>query len=132
MAMNQRGAAPDLFVCVVYVTPIGSKHESESLFQNLAVNTTEVQTLGGIVLLGGDFNACTATLLDTINTGNLCEFLQALKFIETKQLGVWLNDRIATPLLVIGAASSWTYVVTLGYSSSMAGHLVTNKGNSFV
>lgn len=115
----------------MYVTPIGSKHESESLFQNLAANTAEVQTLGGIVLLGGDFNACTATLLDTINIGNLCEFLHAFEFIETKQLSVWLNDKIMTPLLVIGAASSWTYVVTLGYSSSMAGRLVTNKGNSF-
>ncbi len=26
------GAALDLFVCVMYVAPIGSKHESESLF----------------------------------------------------------------------------------------------------
>jgi len=27
-----RGATPDLFVCVVYVAPIGFKHENESLF----------------------------------------------------------------------------------------------------
>ncbi len=27
--------APDLFICVVYVAPVESKHESESLFQNL-------------------------------------------------------------------------------------------------
>jgi hypothetical protein len=27
-----RGAPPDLFVSVVYVAPIGSKHENESLF----------------------------------------------------------------------------------------------------
>jgi hypothetical protein len=45
--------APDLFVCVVYAAPIGSKHKSESLFQNLARDIVEVQTLGGIVLLGG-------------------------------------------------------------------------------
>jgi len=30
-----RGAAPDLFLFVVYVAPIGSKHKNESLFQNL-------------------------------------------------------------------------------------------------
>jgi hypothetical protein len=41
-----KGAPPDLFICVVYVAPVGSKHESESLFQNLAANIAEVQTLG--------------------------------------------------------------------------------------
>jgi hypothetical protein len=30
-----KGVAPDLFVCVVYVAPIGSKHENESMFQIL-------------------------------------------------------------------------------------------------
>ncbi len=60
---------------MVYVTPISSKHENESLFQNLATNITEVQTLGGIVLLGRDFNAHIATLLDTIDTSGLYELL---------------------------------------------------------
>jgi hypothetical protein len=80
-----KGDAPDLFICVVYVTPIGSKHESESLFQNLALDISEVQTLGGIVLLGGDFNVHTATLPDTINTNDLCELLKAPEFAETEQ-----------------------------------------------
>jgi hypothetical protein len=43
-----------LFVYVVYVTLVGSKHENQSLFENLASDIVEVQTLGGIVLLGGD------------------------------------------------------------------------------
>jgi hypothetical protein len=60
---------------MVYVDPIGSKHESESMFQNLAVNIAEVQTLGGIILLGGDFNVRITTLLDTIDISNLCELL---------------------------------------------------------
>jgi hypothetical protein len=60
---------------VVYIAPIGSKHESESLFQNLAEDIIEIQTLGGIVLLGGDFNAHTTTLLDTIDISDLCELL---------------------------------------------------------
>ncbi len=79
-----RGVVVDLFVSMVYVTPVGSKHESESLFQNLVRNIIEVQTLGGIVLLGGDYNACTTMLLDTIDINNLCELLQALGFMETK------------------------------------------------
>jgi len=65
--------APDLFIYVVYTTLVGSKHENESLFQNLAV--VEIQILGGIVLLGGDFNVCTTTLPDTIDINNLCELL---------------------------------------------------------
>jgi hypothetical protein len=80
-----RSVALDLFVCVVYATPVGSKHESESLFQNLAGDITEVQTLGGIVLMGGDFNAHTTTLSDTIDISDLCELLQAPELAKTKQ-----------------------------------------------
>jgi hypothetical protein len=86
-----RGVAPDLFVCVVYVAPIGSKHKNEFLFQNLATNIVEVQTLGGIVLLGGDFNVRTATLLDSINTKYLCELLQAHEIVESEQLGAMVK-----------------------------------------
>ncbi len=58
---------------MVYVAPVGSKHKNKSLFQNLAGDITEVQTLGGMVLLGGDFNAYTAALPDTIDTNDFCE-----------------------------------------------------------
>ncbi len=80
-----RGATPNLFVYVVYVAPVGSKHENESLFQNLVTDIVEVQTLRGIVLLGGDFNACTGAVLDTIDTSDLCELLQAPELIKTEQ-----------------------------------------------
>jgi hypothetical protein len=63
-----RGAAPDLFVYVVYVALVGSKHESEPLFQHLAIDIVEVQTIEGIVLLGGDFNARTTALPDIVMT----------------------------------------------------------------
>jgi hypothetical protein len=69
----------------VYVAPVGSKHENESLFQNLATDIAKVQTLGGIVLLGGDFNAHTTTLLDTINISDLCELLQGPKLVGIEQ-----------------------------------------------
>jgi hypothetical protein len=79
-----KGVAPDLFVCMVYVALVGSKHESKSLFQNLVVDIAEVQTLGGIVLLGGDFNARIVALLDIIDINDLCELLYALEFTKTK------------------------------------------------
>ncbi len=78
-----KGAAFDLFVCVVYVAPVVSKHKSESLFQNMAV--VEVQILGGIILLGEDFNVCTAALLNTIDTSDLCELLQAPELVKIEQ-----------------------------------------------
>jgi hypothetical protein len=68
----------------VYVAPVGSKHESESFFQNLAANIAEVQILGGIVLLGGDFNVLTEALLHTIDTNNLCELLQVPELVKIK------------------------------------------------
>ncbi len=70
---------------MVYAAPVGSKHKNKSLFQNLAIDIVEVQTLGGIVILGGDFNVRIAALLNTIDTSNLCELLQAPKLIKTKQ-----------------------------------------------
>ncbi len=73
---------------MVYIAPIGSKHENESLFQNLVTDIAKVQTLGGIVLLGGDFNARTATLLDTLDISDLCELLQALELAKIKQPNV--------------------------------------------
>jgi hypothetical protein len=46
MATGQQECCLYLFVCMVYVALVGSKHESESLFQNLAIDIVEVQTLG--------------------------------------------------------------------------------------
>jgi hypothetical protein len=69
------GVALDLFVYVVYVAHVGSKHENESLLQNLVVDIAKVQTLGNIILLGGDFNVRTTMLPDTIDTNDLCELL---------------------------------------------------------
>jgi len=60
---------------VVYVAPVGSKHENKSLFQNLIVDIAEFQTLKGRVLLGKDFNAFTTTLLDIIDISDLYELL---------------------------------------------------------
>jgi hypothetical protein len=83
-----KGVAPNLFVYMVYITPVGSKHESESLFQNLIIDIVEDQILGGIILLGGDFNVRTATLPNTIDTNDLCELLQVPELVKTKQPNV--------------------------------------------
>ncbi len=82
---------------MVYVAPICSKHKNESLFQNLAKNIVKVQTLGGIVLLGGDFNATLATFVN---------YYGRLSLLKLSNQVLWLNDRIMTPLLAIGAVSS--------------------------
>jgi hypothetical protein len=81
--------------------------------------------------LGGDFNAHTTSLPDTIDNNDLCELLQALEFVEIEQPNVVAKQ---TMMLVLAAKvmSSWTYVVMLGCSSSMAEHLVTNQGSSLV
>ncbi len=81
-----RAAALDLFAYVVYIALIGSKDKNDSLFQNLVVDIAEVQTLGGIILLGGDFNARIVALLDTLDISDLCELLQALELAEIEQL----------------------------------------------
>jgi hypothetical protein len=88
-----RGVTLDLFVCMVYIALVGFKHESESLFQNLLTDIVEVQTRGGIILLGGDFNARTTMLPNTIDTNDLCEMLQAPKLIETKQPNVVVKQQ---------------------------------------
>jgi hypothetical protein len=82
------GVTPELFVCMVYVTPVGSKHESESLFQNLSTDIAEIQTLRGIVPLGWHFNVRTAALPNTNDTNKLCELLQAHEFAKTEQPSV--------------------------------------------
>jgi len=69
---------------MVYVALISSKDKNETLFQNLAVDITEVQTLGGIILLEGDFNAHIAAPPNTIDINDVCELLQALELIKTE------------------------------------------------
>ncbi len=70
---------------MVYVAPVGFKDENESLFQNLARDIVEVQTLGGILLMGRDFNARIAALSDIIDISDLCELLQALELTRIEQ-----------------------------------------------
>ncbi len=73
---------------MLYIAFVGSKHKSESLFQNLVVDIVEIQTLGGIIILGMDFNVYIVVLPDTIDTNDFCELLQAPEFAETKQPNV--------------------------------------------
>jgi len=54
----------------------------------MVADIIEVQTLGGIVLLGGDFNARTTTLPDTLDTSDLCELLQAPELVEIEKPSV--------------------------------------------
>jgi hypothetical protein len=59
------------------------------LFQVLGFTPTLGQVrVATIILLGGDFNACTAALPDTFDTNDLCELLQALELVEIEQPSV--------------------------------------------
>jgi hypothetical protein len=49
------GAAPDLFIYMVYAAPIGYKHKNKSLFQNLASDIVEVQNSKGHNTTGKGF-----------------------------------------------------------------------------
>jgi hypothetical protein len=63
----------------------------------------------------------------------LTTFVNCYRHLSSLRLSnqaLWLNDKTMTAVLVARATSSWTYVVTLGCSSSMAGHLVTNRESS--
>ncbi len=64
--------------------PLLGINTSKSLVENLIADIIKVQTLGSIVLLGGDFNAHATTLQDTIDTSNLYELLLAPEFVETE------------------------------------------------
>jgi hypothetical protein len=48
------------------------------------MDIAEVQILGGIVLLGGDFNVCIVALLNTIDISDHCELLHVLELVETE------------------------------------------------
>ncbi len=95
-----KGVTLDLFVCMVYIALVGSKHESKSLFQNLVTDIVEVQTIGGIVLLGGDFHARNAMLPDTINITDLCccnpSFRLATKARGCKVMGQEGDSRVTS------------------------------------
>ncbi len=65
----------------------------------------------------------------------LATFVNCNKRLSSRRLNnqaLWLSDRTATLVLAARAASSWTYDVTLGCSSLMAEHPMTNQGNSLV
>jgi hypothetical protein len=49
-----------------------------------------------------------------------------MNLLKLSNQALWLSDKITTPTLAVGVASSWTYAVTLGCSYLMAEHLVTN------
>ncbi len=57
-------------------------------------------------------------------------YYRRLSSLRLNNQALWLNDKTATPTLAAGVVSSWTYVVKLGCSSSMAKHSVMNHGNS--
>jgi hypothetical protein len=65
----------------------------------------------------------------------LTTFVNCYRHLSSLRLSnqvLWLSDKTAMLVLAARVVSSWTYVMMLGCSSSMAGHLVTNQGSSIV
>jgi hypothetical protein len=63
----------------------------------------------------------------------LATFMNCYKRLSLRKLSnqaLWLSDKIVTLMLAAKAVSSWTYAMTLGYSSLMVEHPVTNQGSS--
>jgi hypothetical protein len=102
-----RGVAPNLFVCVVYIAPVGSKHESKSLFQNLVVDIVEVQILRGTILLGGDFNAHTTAQPNTIDTSLIASLGNLLVIDSIGHLGA--NGLVNLLQQCMGVAAKSTF-----------------------
>jgi len=75
------------------------------MFQNLVADIAKVQTLGGVILLGGDFNARTAALPNTLDTSDLCEH-KRLSSLRLSNQVLWLRDKTVMLVLAVGAASS--------------------------
>jgi hypothetical protein len=67
--------------------------------------------------------------LTLVTFGNCYKRLSSLRLSNQ---ALWLHDKTVMLMLAARAASSWTYAVTLGCSSSMARHLATNQGSSLV
>jgi hypothetical protein len=99
-----------------------NKHH-EKIVINLVVDIAEVQTLGGIVLLGRDFNARIATLLDIID--DFCELLRTFEFVETEQPCTMAKCQNRDD-----SVSGWGRELLDLCSSSMVRRLVTNQGSS--
>ncbi len=53
-----------MFLAVVYAPPKGSPYADEGLFDNIAVEVSMIQDLGGSILLIGDFNGRTSATDD--------------------------------------------------------------------
>jgi hypothetical protein len=63
----------------------------------------------------------------------LATFVNCYKCLSSLKLSnqtLWLSDKTAMLVLAPGVVSSWTSAMMLGCSSSMAEHLVTNRGSS--
>jgi hypothetical protein len=56
--------------------------------------------------MGGDFNARTATLSNTIDTSNLCELLQAPELVKTKHPNIVIKRQNRDASVSGWAASS--------------------------
>ncbi len=75
-------ALPDIFVCIAYIAPLSSVahsrfHALPDPVQRIYDDVATVKSLGGLVLLAGDFNARTRENPDYVRCADLADVLQA-------------------------------------------------------
>jgi len=78
----QRVEGQHLYICLAYVPPESSSYVESSLFADLLKDFAEIQALGGLLLVAGDFNAHTAEGPDCTDLGDLAELLQVSELAE--------------------------------------------------
>jgi hypothetical protein len=100
------GAALNLFVRMVYVAHVGSKHKSESLFQNFVTDIAEVQTLRGIVYWEGILMHILQHYQILLTLATFVNYYRRLSSLRLNNQVMWLSDRTTTPVLATRAASS--------------------------
>ncbi len=78
------GGRKPLYVCIAYAPPQNSPYADKDLFEAIAQEVVEVESLEGTVLLVGDFNARTRQEPDFVDCTSLCDVLQIPELLDTR------------------------------------------------
>ncbi len=77
------GGQKPLYVCIAYAPPQNSPYADKDLFEAIAQEVVEVESLEGTVFIAGDFNARTCQELDFVDCTSLCDVLQIPELLDT-------------------------------------------------
>jgi len=112
LSANYFGFDKDLYMCLIYITPETSTHQSSrnSLWNILKEEIANFSTTGHI-LLTGDFNACTGSLPDYVNHDSISHSHQTIWWILLSQE----NQRIVWSAIMAESYLIYALLVDYGY-----------------